>query len=53
MRFLPEKVLKQATALEVEDKDFLLFCEEDLEEILKQNGGNKNEEQYASPHPRH
>lgn len=40
-----KEVLKQAAMLEVEDKDFLLYCEEDLEELLNLDGGNTNEGQ--------
>ena len=39
-----KKVLEKATPVKAEDKDFLLFCEEDLEELYKLNGGNQNEE---------
>ena len=40
-----KEVLKEAKSLEVEEKDYLLFCEEELEELFELNGGNKNEEQ--------
>ena len=40
-----KKVLAKAQPLEVDDKDFLLFCDEDAEEVLNLNGGNQDENQ--------
>ena len=40
-----KKVLSKAQPLQVDDKDFLLFCDEDAEEILKQIGGKQDENQ--------
>ena len=40
-----KKVLAKAQPLQVDDKDFLLFCDEDAEEILKQIGGKQDENQ--------
>ena len=40
--FSPE-LIKQAAEMEVDDHNFVLFCEEELEEYFNNQGGNRNE----------
>lgn len=40
--FSPE-LIKQAAEMEVDDHNFVLFCEEELEEYFNNQGGNTNE----------
>ena len=41
--FSPE-LIKQAAEMEVDDHNFVLFCEEELEEYFNNQGGNTNEQ---------
>ena len=40
-----KEVLENAISLNAEEKDYVLFCEEELEDLFNLNGGNNNEKQ--------
>lgn len=40
-----KEVLERAISPDAEEKDYVLFCEEELEELFNLNGGNNNEKQ--------
>ena len=42
---LDKKMLAQADTPDVDDHNFVLFCEEELEEYFKTHGGKQNENQ--------